>query len=162
MTSLTENIFLKVSLDAARKSLAASGQPGRQDGSLSPCRYDSEDTMSMGAQTPGGNMPIKFSNTGRDVAGREINGGLDVVYHLVNEFEHQKQDFDNEAKSIIQVKSGRPEEELQKLKLKFVIWKRDYKSRLREIKTKLHKIGHSEPEKSRRNWWGKKIRRGGL
>ncbi|XP_052177405.1 myosin-2 [Diospyros lotus] len=155
-------VSLQVSLDAARKSLAASGQPGRQDGSLSPCHYDSEDTMSMGAQTPGGNMPIKFSNTGRDVAGREINGGLDVVYHLVNEFEHQKQDFDNEAKSIIEVKSGRPEEELQKLKLKFVIWKRDYKSRLREIKTKLHKIGHSEPEKSRRNWWGKKIRRGGL
>ncbi|CAL5405777.1 unnamed protein product [Camellia sinensis] len=83
-------VSLQVNLDAVKRSLATDNttiQPGRVDGSASPHYYDSEETMSMGAQTTGGNTPIKVSHTGRDVgAGREINGGLNAVGHLVKEF----------------------------------------------------------------------------
>lgn len=148
-----------MSLDATKKSFAAddtTGQPERQDVSPSPHYYDSEDTTSMGPQTPGGTTPIKISNTVR--AGRETNGGLNAVSHLAKEFEQRKQDFDDEAKAIVESKSGRPDEELRKLKLRFETWKKGYKSRLREMKAKIHKLGHSEVEKSRRKWWGKKTK----
>ncbi|KAL6999435.1 hypothetical protein U1Q18_000597 [Sarracenia purpurea var. burkii] len=155
---------LQVSLDAAKKSLAAgntAGQPRGLDGSPSPGYYDSEDTMSVGAQTPGGNTPIvKLPNTGRDGVQRHTNDGSSAVSHLVKEFEQRRQDFDDEAKAVAEAKSGRPDEDLQKLKLRFETWKKEYKSRLRETKAKLHKLGHSEVEKSRRNWWGKKHKRG--
>lgn len=152
-------VSLQVSLDATKKSFAAddtTGQPEKQDVSPSPHYYDSEDTTSMGPQTPGGTTPIKISNTVR--AGRETNGGLNAVSHLANEFEQRKQDFDDEAKAIVESKSGRPDEELRKLKLRFETWKKEYKSRLREMKAKIHKLGHSEVEKSRRKWWGKKTK----
>ncbi|KAG5551198.1 hypothetical protein RHGRI_009582 [Rhododendron griersonianum] len=152
-------VSLQVSLDATKKSFAAddtTGQPERQDVSPSPHYYDSEDTTSMGPQTPGGTTPMKISNTVR--AGRETNGGLNAVSHLANEFEQRKQDFDDEAKAIVESKSGRPDEELRKLKLRFETWKKEYKSRLREMKAKIHKLGHSEVEKSRRKWWGKKTK----
>lgn len=130
---------LQMSLAAAKKSL----------GSTSP--YDSEDTMS-GVQTPGGSTPIG--------AGREANGISSAVSHLVKEFEQQKQNFDNDAKAIIEVKSGvssgNPGEELRKLKHKFETWKKEYKARLREAKAKLYKLGNSEADRSRRRWWGKK------
>ncbi|KAK9268785.1 hypothetical protein L1049_000548 [Liquidambar formosana] len=156
---------LQMSLAAAKKSLAADntvGQPGRLDASLSPRYYDSEDTMSVGTQT-GGSTPIKFSNSISVGAGRETNGNLNAVSHLVKEFEQRIETFDNDAKSLVEIKSGQsgsfmnPDEELRKLKLRFEAWKKDYKVRLRETKTRLHKLGHSEGEKSRRNWWGKRI-----
>ncbi|KAF7112158.1 hypothetical protein RHSIM_RhsimUnG0258700 [Rhododendron simsii] len=152
-------VSLQVSLDATKKSFAAddtTGQPERQDVSPSPHYYDSEDTTSMGPQTPGGTTPIKISNTVR--AGRETNGGLSAVSPLAKEFEQRKQDFDDEAKAIVESKSGRPDEDLRKLKLRFETWKKEYKSRLREMKAKIHKLGHSEVEKSRRKWWGKKTK----
>ncbi|GFZ12563.1 myosin 2 [Actinidia rufa] len=63
-----------MSLDAAKKSLAAdnnAGQHGRLDGSPVPRYSDSEENVSAGAQTPSGNTPIKFSNTVRDVRAGE-------------------------------------------------------------------------------------------
>ncbi|PSR96336.1 Myosin-2 like [Actinidia chinensis var. chinensis] len=153
---------LQMSLDAAKKSLAAdnnAGQHGRLDGSPVPRYSDSEENVSAGAQTPSGNTPIKFSNTIRDVRAGERNGGSDAVSHLVKEFEQQKQDFDDEARAITEVKSGRPDEEFRKLKLRFETWKKEYKSRLREMKSKLHKLGQWDVEKSRRKWWGKKTKR---
>ncbi|XP_057465935.1 myosin-2-like isoform X2 [Actinidia eriantha] len=153
---------LQMSLDAAKRSLAAdnnAGQHGRLDGSPVPCYSDSEENTSVGVQTPGGNTPIKFSNTIRDVIAGERNGGSDAVGHLVKEFEQHKQDFGDEARAITEVKSGRPDEELRKLKLRFETWKKEYKSRLREMKSKLHKLGQWDVEKSRRKWWGKKTKR---
>ncbi|KAA8523831.1 hypothetical protein F0562_010254 [Nyssa sinensis] len=101
---------LQMSLDAAKKSLAAdntAGQPGRLGGSPSPLCYDSGDAMSMGGQTPGGSTPFKFSSSVRDFgAGRESNGGLDAIGHLVKEFEQRKQNFDDEIKTIVEVRSG--------------------------------------------------------
>lgn len=154
---------LQMSLAAAKKSLAAdntAGQPGRVDASPSPIYYDSEETMSLGAQT-GASTPVKFSNSISGVV-REANGNLNGVSHLVKEFEQHKQNFDDDVKSLAEGKSGQsvsyinPEEELRKLKLRFQTWKKDYKARLREAKARVHKLAHSDADKRRRKWWGKK------
>ncbi|KAM6553591.1 hypothetical protein CsatB_014353 [Cannabis sativa] len=156
---------LQVSLAAARKSLVvdtAVGQPGRLDAVFSPRYYDSEDATSMGSRTPGASTPLKFSNSVQDVgSGRDANGTLNEVSNLVKEFEQQKQTFDEEAKAIVGIKTGKSasninsDDDLRKLKLRFEMWKKEYKLRLRETKAKLHKLGHSEAERSRRRWWGR-------
>ncbi|PON96531.1 Myosin head, motor domain containing protein [Trema orientale] len=158
---------LQMSLAAARKSLAVDngvGQPGRLDAAFSPRYYDSEDATSMGSRTPGASTPLKFSNSVHDVgSGRDTNGTLSAVSNLVKEFEQQRQTFDDEAKALVGVKAGPPasninsDEELRKLKLRFEMWKKEYKVRLRETKVKLHKLNHSEAERSRRRWWGGRI-----
>ncbi|KAG9153857.1 hypothetical protein Leryth_005955 [Lithospermum erythrorhizon] len=152
---------LQMGLAAAKESLGAdiaSGQPGRTHGSSpSPGYYDSEVT-SMGVHTPGGSSPIKDADNGLDVAtSRETNGGLT---QLIKEFEQRKQAFDDEANSIIKAKTGQPisanpAEEFGKLKHRFEAWKKDYKVRLKDLRARLHKLGHSEGEKSRK-WWGKR------
>ncbi|KAL3508613.1 hypothetical protein ACH5RR_028014 [Cinchona calisaya] len=153
---------LQMSLAAAKKGLGADHttvQPaGRLDGLTSPRHYDSEDTMSGGTRTPGGSTPIKFANNYLDVGtGHETNGGLTSVGHLAKEFDRRKQIFDDDAKAIVEVKSGQNTgEEFRRLKHGFEAWKKDYKARLREAKAKLQKHGHSEGEKRNRKWWGRK------
>ncbi|XWS09926.1 hypothetical protein CRYUN_Cryun39dG0031900 [Craigia yunnanensis] len=153
---------LQTSLAAARKSLSAdsnAGQLGRVD-VASPRCYDSEDNVSMGSQTPGGNTPVLFSSAMPDVGGRE-NGSLNAVGNLLKEFEQRKQTFDDDAKSLIDIRTAKPAsnmnpgDELRRLKLRFETWKKDYKMRLRETKARLHKRGHAESDKARRKWWGK-------
>lgn len=143
------SVFItQVSLAAARKSLTSdntAGQPGRD---VASPRYDSEEGMSMGSRTPGASTPING-------VARETNGTLNAVGNLVKEFDQRRHGFDDEAKALIEVKPGNPDEELRKLKHRFESWKKEYKARLRETKTKLHKHGHSEEEKRRRKWWGK-------
>nr|XP_023895510.1 myosin-2 [Quercus suber]POE57285.1 myosin-2 [Quercus suber] len=156
-------VSLQMSLAAARKSLDAenaTGPPRKRNASSPPQNYESEDNMSIGSRTPGESTPIKLSGTIHDVgAGNNTNGSLDAVSNLVKEFEQQRQTFDDEAKAIVEVKSGQsastvnPDDELRKLKFRFEMWKKEYKVRLRETKTKLHKLGHPE---GRRKWWGKR------
>lgn len=158
---------MQMSLAAARKSLASdnsAGEHGRHGASTSPHLYDSEDTTSMGSRTPGGSTPIKLTNSISDVGvgvGRECNGSLTAVGNLVKEFEQRKQNFDDDVKALVEAKTVQPtpnmhpDVELRKLKLRFETWKKDYKVRLRETKGRLHKLGHSEVEKSRRKWWEK-------
>lgn len=157
-------VSLQMSVAAAKKSLGTDQtalQGGKHECSPSPRYYESEDGMSMGAQTPGGSTPIKLGSNGFDIGpGREINARLNSIGHLAKEFEHRKQNFDEEAEAIAEIKSGQnPYEELRKLKQKFEIWKKDYKVRLREAKAKLHKLGHLEGERIRRKWWGKKYKK---
>lgn len=156
-------VSLQMSLAAARKSLDAENAtvpPRKRNASSPPQNYESEDNMSIGSRTPGESTPIKLSGTIHDVgAGNNTNGSLDAVSNLVKEFEQQRQTFDDEAKAIVEVKSGQsastvnPDDELRKLKFRFEMWKKEYKVRLRETKTKLHKLGHPE---GRRKWWGKR------
>lgn len=151
---------LQMSLAAARKSLAAdntAGQPGKLETS-SPYCYDSED---LGA-TPGGSTPQNFCNAILDArAVRESNGSMNAVNHLAKEFDMRRQIFDDDAKSLGGVKTAHsgpimnPDEELRKLKLRFEVWKKDYKTRLRETKARIHKLGHQEGDRSRRKWWEK-------
>ncbi|KAJ4875611.1 Myosin-2 [Raphanus sativus] len=158
---------LQISLAAARKSLATennTGQAGgRQDASMSPFGYDSEDTMSNGT-TPGVRTPTtKFSNGNTpELRIRELNGSLNAVNHLAREFDQRRLNFDEEARAFVEVKGGpqatpngqqqqHPEDEFRRLKLRFETWKKDYKARLRETKARLHS------DKGRhRKWWGKR------
>lgn len=149
-------VSLQTSLAAARKSLGSANTAGQPVtlGSVSSARYDSEEATSMGSRTPGASTPLNG-------AGREANGSSNAVSSLVKEFEQRRQTFNDDAKALVEVKPGQsaanmnPEEDLRKLKHRFESWKKEYKARLRETKTKLHKIWHSEEEKRRRKWWGK-------
>ncbi|XP_030549734.1 myosin-2 [Rhodamnia argentea] len=155
---------LQMSLVAARKSLTTDdngGPPRRPDVALSPRDYDSEDTTSMGSRTPGGSIPVKVSNAITDGrAGRDTNGTLNAVSDLIKEFEIRKQTFDDDARSLAEVRSElapntSPDEELRKLKVRFESWKKEYKVRLRETKVRLRKLGHFDADKGRRKWWGR-------
>lgn len=152
-----------MSLAAARKSLATennTGQAGgRQDASMSPFGYDSEDTMSTG--TPGVRTPTtKFSNGNTpELRIRELNGSLNAVNHLAREFDQRRLNFDEDARAIVEVKvepeatgqqQQHPEDEFRRLKLRFETWKKDYKARLRETKARLH-----SDKRRHRKWWGK-------
>jgi myosin-5 len=163
------HVFLQMSLAAARKSLAAesiTGQAGgRQDTSISPFGYDSEDTMSTG--TPGVRTPTnKFTNGNTpELRIRELNGSLNAVNHLAREFDQRRLNFDEDARAIVEVKLGpqatpngqqqqHPEDEFRRLKLRFETWKKDYKARLRDTKARLHRV---DGDKGRhRKWWGKR------
>ncbi|KAL8510365.1 hypothetical protein ACS0TY_017249 [Phlomoides rotata] len=99
---------------------------------------------------------VAESTTGQ--AGRVggTNGGLNPVSHLAQEFEQRKQAFDDEAKTIVKSShsfSLNPLEDFRRLKRKFKAWKKDYKARLREAKSKIHVC---DADKHRRKWWGKK------
>uniref|UniRef100_A0A3Q7IBG5 Myosin motor domain-containing protein n=1 Tax=Solanum lycopersicum TaxID=4081 RepID=A0A3Q7IBG5_SOLLC len=138
---------LQASLVSAKKSLGvdnSASHPGKLEGSPSPCGYESEDTTTtMGTRTPGGSTPIEYASNGVDFGGiREINGGLCVVNYLSREFELRKQNFDDEALAISQLKSGQlqstsPAEDFRRLRHKFDEWKKDYKARLKETKSKI-------------------------
>lgn len=156
---------MQMSLAAAKKSLAAensSGQLARHD-VASPIGYDSEDATSVGSRTPrtpGANTPLKYSSSLSEVgARRDANGSLTSVSNLMKEFEQRKQTFDDDARALVEFKTGQSAntnsvEELRKLKHRFEGWKKEYKARLRETKARLTKLGNSEMEK-RRRWWGK-------
>ncbi|KAK4387036.1 Myosin-2 [Sesamum angolense] len=157
-----------MSLASAQKSLGTHntiGQPGRLDGAQSPQFYDSEDmsmSLSMGTQTPGGSTPMRFVNNGiEELPCRDTNGGLNPVGPLMKEFERRRQNFDEEAQAIVEVKSGHsppvnPVEDLRRLKHRFESWKKDYKVRLKEAKAKAQKLVQNDSEKHRRKWWSKK------
>lgn len=153
---------LQMSLAAAKKSLVtdnAVNLPRRLDGAQSPQFYESEDT-SMGTQTPGGSTPIRYANGTDELHCRDTNGSLNPVSHLTKEFEERKCAFDEEAIAIADVKSDHSPvhavEEFRRLKHRFEAWKKDYKARLREAKSRVYKLGRGEAEKHRRKWWGKK------
>ncbi|KAG1368196.1 Myosin-2 heavy chain [Cocos nucifera] len=173
---------LQVSLAAARKSLATddmASHQGKLDASPVQHSYDLEDTISAGTHTPEG-TPAKRSHAcdagvvrnsnGTRIAVKHLdasdaglirysNGTQSAVSHLVKEFEQQTQVFEDDAVFLVEMKSRQsdssinPDEELQKLKARFVTWKKDYKVRLRETKIAVQKLGNPE-EKTRKRWWG--------
>ncbi|KAJ8764679.1 hypothetical protein K2173_007767 [Erythroxylum novogranatense] len=161
---------LQASLAAARRSLAtdnSAGQPGKLESCASPRCYDYEDNVAAGCRTPGGTTAIKVSGSIPDFkSGREPSCYINAVSNLAKEFEQRTQNFEDDAKQQLEVKTGQsvfsihPDEELRKLKLKFETWKKDYKIRLRETKVRLHKFGLGEVERSRRKWWEKLSSRG--
>lgn len=153
---------LQTRLATAKKSLAAddkASQPGRHGASPNNCDFDSEDTMSVDFQTPEG-TPAKPPRAPAAILPRISDGTQNAVSHMIIEFEQQKNIFEDDAKFLIDVKSGQshaninPDEELQKLKVRFSTWKKDYKVKLRATKVELQKLGNSETMKTRRKkWW---------
>ncbi|KAM0043817.1 putative myosin ATPase [Helianthus debilis subsp. tardiflorus] len=161
---------LQTNLAAAKKTLGSGisdVQIGRPVDSLSPNFYDSEDTIS-GIQTPSQMTPVRIGNSRR---GSSVVIS-DTIDNLSKEFEQRKQNFDSDAKAVTNVNRGRPPskqiEDYNNLKKKFEIWKKEYRNRLREAKTRLVKGIHAENggvgggggDKQTRNWWGKLSKRG--
>ncbi|KAL8166178.1 hypothetical protein V2J09_007677 [Rumex salicifolius] len=132
-------------------------RPGQ---SPSPFDFDSDDNFTPLDRTPGATTPIKSSSNSILEAngGREANDTSHPVSHLANEFEEIRQGFDKDAKALLDVNkpSDNPENDLKRLKRRFVLWKKEYKSRLRETKVVLQKHGNGEGERKGRKWWGKK------
>ncbi|KAL9256534.1 Myosin-2-like protein [Drosera capensis] len=163
MRAMEEMWKKQVSLAAAKKSLATEttqGLPSRPDACPSPY-YASDDNLSTGSRTPGRSTPLNLSNSASDAGtGREPNGGLNVVNHLVKEFEQRRQVFDHDAKAIVEIQSGplnpsaSADGELRRLKHRFEAWKKEYKVRLRDTKVIVHKLEHPDTDSRRRKWWG--------
>ncbi|RZR74470.1 hypothetical protein BHM03_00037277 [Ensete ventricosum] len=134
---------LKVSLAAVQKNLAANDmvkQPGKFD-------------MPADARPP---TKHRDSETGLS---KDVDGRNNAVGQLTKEFEKHKQIFEEDARVLSEVKSGqlgsvkKSIEELQKLKVRYAAWKKEYKVRLRDTKASLQKLGKSG-EKPRSRWWG--------
>ncbi|XP_047340791.1 myosin-2-like [Impatiens glandulifera] len=149
-------VSMQVSLDAAKKARVGektAKQTGSRDGYMSPPNNTEDGGCSLnGSQSRCTiNAPVKFSSILR----LETNCGVSsTVSHLSKEFEQRKQNFNDEAKAVTNmiVQSHHPDvEEVQKLKMKFETWKKEYKNRLREMKRKLIK---SDMGSCKKKWWG--------
>ncbi|KAK1435680.1 hypothetical protein QVD17_01446 [Tagetes erecta] len=147
---------LQMNLAAAKKTLGSHMQIGRPDDSLSPNYYDSEDTIS-GIQTPPQMTPVRIGNSRRE------NHGViaDTIDFLSKELEQRTHTFDHDAKVVVRKEI----EDYNNLKKKFEMWKKEYRNRLREVKTRLvkgvHTSGVDGGERQTRNWWGKKLSKRG-
>ncbi|CAK9208721.1 unnamed protein product [Sphagnum troendelagicum] len=97
------------------------------------------------------------------IYGAEVDAGCAVVGHLVREFDHRTQVFNDDADFLVEVKSGvteaslNPEEELRKLKARFDTWKKDFKERMRDTRLVLQKLCNLEAnERTKKKWWVKR------
>ncbi|KAK7343306.1 hypothetical protein VNO77_11954 [Canavalia gladiata] len=144
---------LQSSLSIAKKSLAMDDSERNSDASVNAS--DERDY----SWDIGGNHRRQESN-----GTRSMSAGLSVISRLAEEFEQRSQVFGDDAKFLVEVKSGQveaslnPDRELRRLKQMFEAWKKDYGSRLRETKVILHKLGSEDGsmEKTKKKWWGRR------
>ncbi|XP_066380540.1 myosin-1-like [Miscanthus floridulus] len=143
---------LQSSLSVAKKSLALDETPRMSDSSVDQSWESNGNHVSSGSQL--------VPRTG----GREMNAGLSVIGRLTEEFEQRSQVFADDAKFLVEVKSGQadaslnPDMELRRLKQNFDSWKKDFSGRIRETKVILNKLGNgneSSPNSVKRKWWGR-------
>ncbi|XP_048492225.1 myosin-1 isoform X2 [Beta vulgaris subsp. vulgaris] len=143
---------LQSSLSIAKKSLAVDDSARNSDASVNASeeREYSGDT--------GGNITLR-SHESNGV--RPMSASLSVISRMAEEFEQRKQVFGDDAKFLVEVKSGQvdaslnPDRELRRLKQMFETWKKDYGTRLRETKVILNKLDNEEKvgEKLKKKWW---------
>ncbi|VFQ66797.1 unnamed protein product [Cuscuta campestris] len=141
---------LQSSLSIAKNTLSLDNSARNSDASVS----GNEDSRGSTWDSNGG------------VQVRPMSAGLSVIGRLAEEFEQRSQVFGDDAKFLVEVKSGQveannvnPERELRRLKQLFEAWKKDYGTRLRETKVILHKLGNDEVlicDKMKKKWWGKR------
>ncbi|KAK4842239.1 hypothetical protein QYF36_018118 [Acer negundo] len=128
---------LQSSLSIAKKSLAIDDSERNSDASV-----NASDGIDYSWDT-GSNYKSQESNGGV----RPMSTGLSVISRLAEEFEQRSQVFGDDAKFLVEVKSGQveatlnPDRELRRLKQMFEAWKKDYGTRLRETKVILNKLG---------------------
>lgn len=144
---------LQSSLSIAKKSLAIDDSERNSDASVNA------------------SDEVEYSwDTGSNCKGQESNGvrpmsaGLSVISRLAEEFDQRSKVFGDDAKFLVEVKSGQveaslnPDKELRRLKQMFEAWKKDYGSRLRETKVILNKLGSEEGaiDRVKKKWWGRR------
>ncbi|KAK6921484.1 Myosin head, motor domain [Dillenia turbinata] len=145
---------LQSSLSIAKKSLAIDDSGRSSDASVN-MTDDRDNSWETGSQ----HYRVQESN-----GVRPMSAGLSVISRLAEEFEQRSQVFGDDAKFLVEVKSGQteatlnPDRELRRLKQMFEAWKKDYGARLRETKVILHKLGNEEgnAETARKKWWGRR------
>jgi myosin-5 len=149
-------------IDALQKSLSAAKAVVEER-----CSWQDQDTE-------GDNSSVHLSShesVERNTADRResdarrsvLDPSRSVLGQLSKELEHRTEVFNDDARFLVEVKSGqieanfKPEAELQRLKLRFEKWKKDFKDRLRETKNMLKKLARSEPteKKRKKKWWGR-------
>ncbi|CAA3030194.1 myosin-1 [Olea europaea subsp. europaea] len=143
---------LQSSLSIAKRSLAVDDSRRNSDASSNAIE-ESESSWDRGS-----NLRAQESS-----GVRRMNAGLSVISRLADEFEQRSQIFGDDAKFLVEAKSGQvdanldPDQELRRLRQMFEAWKKDYGSRLRETKVILHKLGNEgSPNKVRKSWWGRR------
>lgn len=155
---------LQSSLSIARKSIAVDDAERNSDASvhMGDDKDSSLDNSSGYSGSRGReNNGVMSGSHGMD---REMNAGLNVIGRLAEELEQRTQVFNDDAKFLVEVKSGQseanlnPDRELRRLKQMFEAWKKDYNLRLRETKVVLHKLKNEEgsAEKAKKKWWGRR------
>ena len=155
-------MFMQMSLAAAKKSLASKCTQN-QNGTFDPFpfyhSYGDDNTMPVGTQATNGRRELDFSDLPCHTEPQETNCRLNDINHLRNQ---RKKVFHDNANIVGKLKpvhlasiSMSPDDELRKLKLRFELWKKDYRARLHEIKATLLKLGRSETKNSRTKWWGR-------
>ncbi|CAI0416405.1 unnamed protein product [Linum tenue] len=148
---------LQSSLSIAKKSLAIDDSERNSDASVNAS--DERDS----AWDSGSNYRSQEGGNGL----RPMSAGLSVISRLAEEFEQRSQVFGDDAKFLVEVKSGQveaslnPDRELRRLKQMFESWKKDYSSRLRETKVILNKLGSEDTsggalDKAKKKWWGRR------
>ncbi|XP_038892076.1 myosin-1 isoform X2 [Benincasa hispida] len=143
---------LQSSLSIAKKSLAVDDSERNSDASVNA----SDDR--------GYSWEVGSNNTANESNGvRPMNAGLSVISRLAEEFEQRSQVFGDDAKFLVEVKSGQveasldPDRELRRLKQMFEAWKKDYGGRLRETKVILNKLGNEGAmDRVKKKWWGRR------
>ncbi|OMO62400.1 IQ motif, EF-hand binding site [Corchorus olitorius] len=144
---------LQSSLSIAKKSLAVDESERNSDASVN-ASDDREYSWDTGS-----------NHKGPESNGlRPMSAGLSVISRLAEEFEQRSQVFGDDAKFLVEVKSGQveaslnPDRELRRLKQMFETWKKDYAGRLRETKVILNKLGSEEGalDKMKKKWWGRR------
>lgn len=144
---------LQSSLSIAKKSLAIDDSSRNSDASV-----NASDDRDYSWDT-GSNHKGQDSN-----GGRPMSTGLSVISRLTEEFDQRSQVFGDDAKFLVEVKSGQveasldPDRELRRLKQMFEAWKKDYGGRLRETKVVLTKLGNEEGtgDRAKKKWWGRR------
>ncbi|KAL5825982.1 hypothetical protein ACOSQ3_017817 [Xanthoceras sorbifolium] len=144
---------LQSSLSIAKKSLAIDDSERNSDASV-----NASDGIDFSWDT-GSNYKSQESN-----GVRPMSTGLSVISRMAEEFEQRSQVFGDDAKFLVEVKSGQveaslnPDRELRRLKQMFEAWKKDYGTRLRETKVILNKLGTEEgaADRVKKKWWGRR------
>ncbi|KAL2557658.1 Myosin-1 [Forsythia ovata] len=144
---------LQSSLSIAKRSLAFDDSRRNSDASTNAIE-DSESSWDRGNNF----------RTHESGGVRRMNAGLSVISRLADEFEQRSQIFGDDAKFLVEAKSGQvdanldPDQELRRLRQMFDAWKKDYGARLRETKVILHKLGNEEgsANKVSKKWWGRR------
>ncbi|KAM0898475.1 hypothetical protein ACQ4PT_021917 [Festuca glaucescens] len=147
---------LQSSLSVAKKSLALDDTPRMSDSSVE------QSWETNGNHVGGGSQLVPR------ITGREMNASISVIGRLAEEFEQRSQVFADDAKFLVEVKSGQadaslnPDMELRRLKQNFDSWKKDFSSRIRETKVILNKLAtgssggnDSSPNSAKKKWWGR-------
>ncbi|XP_062163646.1 myosin-1-like [Alnus glutinosa] len=142
---------LQSSLSIAKKSLAIDDSERNSDASVN-ASDDRDYSSDMGSNDK------RVESNGL----RPMSASLSVISRLAEEFEQRSQVFGDDAKFLVEVKSGQvdaslnPDRELRRLKQMFEGWKKDYGSRLRETKVILHKLGNEDGNVVKKKWWGRR------